>query len=33
VLNEKITAETQVIVKGKSLVKPEQIVEPILKQE
>lgn len=33
VLNEKITAETQVIVEGKSLVKPEQTVEPILKQE
>jgi len=33
VLNDEITAETQVIIKGKSLVKPEQIVEPILKQE
>lgn len=33
VLNDEITAETQVIVQGKSLVKPEQIVEPILKQE
>lgn len=33
VFNEEITAETQVIVQGKSLVKPEQIVEPILKQE
>jgi RND family efflux transporter MFP subunit len=31
VLNEEITSETQVIVKGKSLVKPGQIVEPILK--
>jgi len=33
VLNDEITAETHVIVQGKSLVKPEQIVEPILKQE
>lgn len=33
VLNDEITPETQVIVKGKSLVKPGQIVEPILKQE
>lgn len=33
VLNNEITAETQVVIKGKSLVKPEQIVEPILKQE
>lgn len=33
VLNDEITTETQVIVKGKSLVKPGQIVEPILKQE
>jgi hypothetical protein len=32
VLNNEITSETQVIIKGKSLVKPEQIVEPILKQ-
>jgi len=33
VLNDEITAETPVIVQGKSLVKPGQIVEPILKQE
>jgi membrane fusion protein (multidrug efflux system) len=33
VLNDEITSETLVIVQGKSLVKPEQIVEPILKQE
>lgn len=33
VLNDEITAETQVIVQGKSLVKPGQIVETILKQE
>lgn len=33
VLNDEITSETQVIVQGKGLVKPEQIVEPILKQE
>jgi multidrug efflux pump subunit AcrA (membrane-fusion protein) len=33
VLNDEITSETQVIVQGKSLVKPEQIVEPIVKQE
>ena len=31
ILNNKINAETQVIVQGKGLVKPEQIVEPILK--
>lgn len=33
VLNDEITAGTQVIVQGKSLVKPGQIVEPNLKQE
>jgi len=33
VLNDEVTAETKVIVKGKSLVKPNQIVEPILKQD
>ena len=33
VLNDEITFETQVIVQGKGLVKPDQIVEPILKQE
>ncbi|NCP84467.1 MAG: efflux RND transporter periplasmic adaptor subunit [Bacteroidetes bacterium] len=33
VLNDEITSETQVIVQGKGLVKPDQIVEPILKQE
>ncbi len=33
VLNDEITSETQVIVQGKGLVKPGQIVEPILKQE
>ncbi|WP_373492719.1 efflux RND transporter periplasmic adaptor subunit [Aquiflexum sp.] len=33
VLNEEFTAETQVIVQGKSLVNPGQIVKPILKQE
>lgn len=33
VLNDEISAETQVIVTGKGLVKPEQIVEPILKQK
>jgi len=32
VLNDEITDETQVIIQGKSLVKPGQIVEPILKQ-
>ncbi len=32
ILNDEITSETQVIVKGKGLVKPEQIVEPILKR-
>ena len=31
ILNNEINAETQVIVQGKGLVKPEQIVEPILK--
>jgi membrane fusion protein (multidrug efflux system) len=31
VLNDEITAETQVIVQGKSLVKPGQTVEPVLK--
>ncbi len=33
VLNDEITSETQVIVQGKGLVKPEQVVEPTLKQE
>jgi RND family efflux transporter MFP subunit len=33
VLNNEITSETLVIIQGKGLVKPEQIVEPILKQE
>ncbi|NDP28386.1 MAG: efflux RND transporter periplasmic adaptor subunit [Flavobacterium sp.] len=33
VLNDEITSETQVIIQGKGLVNPEQIVEPILKQE
>jgi RND family efflux transporter MFP subunit len=33
VLNDEFTDKTQVIVQGKSLVKPGQIVEPILKQE
>ncbi len=33
VLNDDITSDTQVIVQGKGLVKPGQIVEPILKQE
>jgi hypothetical protein len=33
VLNDEITSETQVIVQGKGLVKPEQTVEPILKYE
>ncbi len=33
VLNNEITAETQVIVKGKSLVKPEQSVDAILKKK
>ncbi|NDP28496.1 MAG: efflux RND transporter periplasmic adaptor subunit [Flavobacterium sp.] len=33
VLNDEITSETQVIVQGKGLVKPQQIVEPIVKQE
>ncbi len=33
VLNDEVSAETQVIVTGKGLVKPEQIVEPILKQK
>ena len=32
ILNDEITSDTQVIVQGKGLVKPEQIVEPILKQ-
>lgn len=33
VLNDEFTAETQVIVRGKSLVKSGQTVKPILKQE
>ncbi len=33
VLNDDISVETKIIVEGKSLVKPEQTVEPILKQE
>jgi membrane fusion protein (multidrug efflux system) len=33
VMNDEITSETHVIVQGKSLVKPEQVVEPILKEE
>ena len=32
ILNDEITSDTQVIVQGKGLVKPEQIVEPILKR-
>jgi membrane fusion protein (multidrug efflux system) len=32
VMNDEITSETHVIVQGKSLVKPEQVVEPILKK-
>lgn len=32
ILNDEITSDTQVIVQGKGLVKPEQIVEPVLKR-
>ena len=32
ILNDEITSDTQVIVQGKGLVKPGQIVEPILKR-
>jgi hypothetical protein len=33
ILNDEITSDMQVIVQGKGLVKPEQIVESVLKQE
>lgn len=33
VLNPEITADSQVIIQGKNLVKPGQIVKPIIKQE